>query len=124
MDLFARPLLLANLVGIWAYVALWQGGQRFFYESCGTLIISPIIYTRICPAGCREPLIRAFAGSQILTWVVTAVPVAMILVALGFGFVAFRKKSFPTAVVACVLISSVFVVYHSVKHLGMVLELY
>lgn len=118
METLARPLIYANLAGIWAYIVLWQGAQRFFLESFGTWIISPVIYTRICPDFFRAPLTHALAQQPMLGHLLCIVPVAMFVVAVGFGFVAFRRRSFPVAVIACLLMSSIFVVYHSVKHLG------
>jgi hypothetical protein len=103
---------------------LWQGAQRFFLESFGTWIISPIIYTRICPEFVRAPFIHALAREPILGHLLCAIPVAIFLMAAAFGFVAFRRRSFPVAVAACLLMSSIFVVYHSVKHLGIRLEYY
>ena len=122
MEAWARPLMYANMAGIWAYIVLWQGAQRFFIESSATWIISPIIYTRICPDPFRVPLIRALAREPMLSDLLCAIPVAMALISLGLGIVAFRRRSFPVAVLSCFLMSTIFVVYHSLKHLGMRLE--
>jgi hypothetical protein len=122
MEAWARPLIYANMAGIWVYIVLWQGAQRFFIESFATWVISPIIYTRICPDSFRAPLIRALVQEPLLSDLLCAVPVVMFVASLGFGFFAFRRRSFPLAVVACFLMSTIFVVYHSLKHLGMRLE--
>lgn len=122
MDAFARPLILANLAGIFAYIVLWQGVHRFSIESFGTWIISPIIYLRLCPEALREGFLRALVAEPWLGHLLCVIPVAMGLTALGFGWVAFRRRSFPVALAACLIMSSIFVVYHCVKHLGIKLE--
>jgi hypothetical protein len=122
MGVLARPLICANLAGIWFYIVVWQGAERFFFESFGTLIISPVIYTRICPEAFRPSLVRVLAREPYLQDMLCAIPVVMVGVACVLGIVAFRQRSFPVAVMACVLMSSVFVVYHSLKHMGIRLE--
>ncbi len=124
MAAFARPLILANLAAIWIYVVLWQGAQRFYVESFGTWVISPLIYARICPVPWKDGMVRALNSQPVLGYLMCAVPIAMALVACGLGVLAFRRRSFPVALVACLLMSSIFVVYHSVKHMGMTLEWY
>jgi hypothetical protein len=118
METLARPLLFVNLAGIWVYIVLWTGAHRFFLESFATWIISPVIYTRICPDFFRAQLIYALAHQPMWGHLLCAVPVAMFVAAVGFGILAYRRRSFPVALLACVLMSSIFVVYHSVKHLG------
>ena len=119
MEALARPLLFANMAGIWAYIVLWQGTQRFFIESHANWVISPLIYSRICPELFRADLIRALARHRILGDMFCAVPVVIVAVAVACGVLAYRRRSFPLACAACVLMSLVFVVYHSVKHLGL-----
>lgn len=122
MEALARPLIFANLAAIWLYIVLWQGAQRFFFESFATWIISPVIYTRICPEPFRATLLRTLVQEPMVGHLLCAIPVAMFLVSLGMGIVAYRRRSFPVAVLACFLMSAIFVVYHSLKHLGMRVE--
>jgi len=122
MDALARPLIYANLAILWAYIVVWQGAHRFFIESFATWIISPVIYTRICPDAFRPSLLYALVHQPILQHVLCAVPVVMFVAASVLGYVAFRRRSFSHALVACLLMNVIFVVYHSVKHLGMRLE--
>jgi hypothetical protein len=124
MAALARPLLYANLAGIWAYIVLWQGAERFYIESFATWVISPIIYTRLCPMPYKEPLLRALTAEPALQDLLCAVPVGLFVVACAFGVLAYRRHSFPFAATACILMSSIFVTYHCVKHMGMTLVLY
>ena len=122
MEALARPLIYVNLAGIWLYIVVWQGAERFFVESFGTWVISPVIYTRICPDAFRPSLLQALVRQPYLSDVLCAVPVAMAIIASVLGIVAYRRRSFSFAVVACLLMSTIFVVYHSLKHLGMRVE--
>jgi hypothetical protein len=123
MEALARPLIYANLAGIWLYIVVWQGAERFFIESFSTWVISPVIYTRICPDAFRPSLLHALVHQPGLQDILCAVPVAMFLVASVLGVIAFRRRSFSVAVVACLMMSTIFVVYHSLKHMGMRLEI-
>ena len=122
METLARPLIYVNLAAIWLYIVVWQGAERFFIESFGTWVISPVIYTRICPDAFRPSLLYALVHQPYLGDVLCAVPVAMAIVASVLGFIAFRRRSFSFAVVACLLMSTIFVVYHSLKHIGIHLQ--
>lgn len=124
MDILARPLLFANMVGIWIYIFLWQGAQRFYFESFGTWVISPVIYTRLCPMPYKHSLLRALNAEPVLCDLLCAVPVGMFVVACALGVVAYRRRSFPFALSACLVMSAIFMTYHSVKHMGMTLVLY
>lgn len=119
MEALARPLLFANMAGIWAYIVLWQGMHRFLIESHANWVISPLIYTRICPEFFRADLIRALARHRVLSDCLCAVPVVIFAVAITCGILAYRRRSFALAFTACTLMSLIFVVYHSVKHLGL-----
>jgi hypothetical protein len=119
MDTLARPLIFANLAGIFGYIVLWTGAERFLFESFGTWVMSPVIYTRVCPELFRAPLIHALAHQPILGHLLCAIPVVMFFVAVAYGIVAYKRRSLLVALLACVLMSSIFVVYHSVKHMGM-----
>lgn len=116
--MIARPLLLANVLAVTAYIS-WQGAQRFWWEAFGTWMMSPVIYARLCP----EPLKHWFMHTSYFwpsaNFLLCMVPVAMLLLSLGLGILAWHRNSARTAVVSCLLMTTVFAFYHSVKHMGM-----
>jgi len=113
----ARLLLLANALGMGVYI-LWQGVEKFCWEAFGTWIISPVIYVRICPMPFKYWLVSAVNDWAIVGFLLCLVPVAMAVVSLGLGARACWKGSLPVAIAACFLMTTIFIVYHSVKHLG------
>lgn len=121
--MYARLLLLANLVAIGAYV-LWQGLYRFSVESFGTWMLSPLIVLRLSPPPMRYWFLRLNAELPIFSEIVCLVPVLIFTIAAVLGTWSGRRGSLPVAMVACTLMTSIFVVYHSVKHLGMRLVIY
>lgn len=112
-----RLLLLANTLGIAVYI-FWQGMERFWWESYGTWIISPVIYVRLTPQPYKYWLLDALNSGPLLSYFLCFVPVFMGVVALAFGAVGYRRRSLSFAIAACALATTVFVVYHSVKHMG------
>lgn len=121
MDILARPLLFANMACIWIYIVLWQGANRFYVESFSTWVISPLIYTRLCPEAYKYSLLKALNTQPAVGYLMCAIPVGMFAVACALGVVAYRRRSFPFALSACLVMSTIFVTYHSVKHMGMTL---
>jgi len=113
-----RLLLLANGLGLGIYV-LCQGIERFYWESFGTWVISPIIYIRLSPQPLKNWMIRAVNAEPMLGDFLCGVPVVMAILSLALGVLAYRRRSLPIALVSCGLMTTIFVVYHSVKHLGM-----
>ena len=117
----AQLLLVANAFGIVTYI-FWQGLEKFYWESFGTWVISPIIYVRICPEPFKYWLLTGI-NSGPLSQILCMIPVAMGFISLGLAALAIRKSSVPLALAACGLMSTIFIVYHSVKHMGMQLVL-
>lgn len=113
----ARFLLLANTLGVAVYI-FWQGLEKFWWESFGTWIISPVIFVRICPEPFKYHLLALINSWSAIDFLICGVPVVMFVAAILIGAIAYRKNSLPMAMAACVLMSTIFVVYHSVKHLG------
>jgi len=112
-----------NPVVVFAYV-IWQGLDRFFVESYGTLLLSPLIYIRLLPAPFSEQLLRAANASEWLNWLILAIPLGMLLAALLLSVRAFFVRSLLSALVATLLVTLVFGVYHSVKHMGLTVVYY
>jgi len=113
----ARLLLLASALGMGVYV-LWQGVEKFCWEAFGTLIISPVIYVRICPQPFKYWLVSAVNDWPVVGFLLCLAPVAMTVLALGLAARACWKGSLPFAVTSCLLMLTIFAVYHSVKHMG------
>ncbi len=116
--MISRLLLLANGLGLGIYV-LCQGIERFWWESFGTWVISPIIYIRLCPPPFQYWMVDAVNAQPLLGNLLCGVPVVMASTSLVLGVLAYRRRSLPFAVASCVLMTTIFVVYHSVKHMGM-----
>ncbi len=103
---------------------LWRGPERFYYESFGTLIVSPAIYTRILPAPLNQWLLRLLIDHSSLAYVLYAIPVGMLLLAFAAGIHAVRRNSVPLALAAFVFVAVVFGTYHWLQPLGISLVLY
>ncbi len=118
----ARVALSAALLPI-VYV-LTIGPERFYYESWGTWILSPIIYTRLAPSPLDEWLLRGFCNGPLLTWISCGIPVAMLFVSFPLALVAIAKNSLLLAFVALSLVALVFGVYHFIQPMGITYVLF
>lgn len=118
----ARLLLIANALMIGIYIC-WQGIGKFFDESFFTWVISPVIYGRLCPLPLKPWYFGMATGYPLVADIILCgIPVLMFVLALAFGFIAARKGSLRLAVVACLLMTTIFATYHSVKHMGIKVE--
>lgn len=111
----AKLVLIATLAGVVLYVFI-QGAEKFYVESMGTLVLSPLIYIRLAPAPIHDWLLRASNPAVCLA--LCLVPVGMLLGAVGCGISAYRRNSLPLALAAFSTTAVIFGVYHAVKHLG------
>jgi hypothetical protein len=98
------------------------GPERFYYESWGTWIISPVIYTRISPAPFKDWLRLEFVQGPFATIFVYAVPVALLFLAAVLALVSIGRNSLSIAFVSLGLVLTVFVVYHFLQPLGISYE--
>lgn len=103
---------------------LWRGPERFYYESFGTLIVSPAIYTRILPAPLNQWLLRLLIDHSYLSYVLYAIPVGMLLLSVAAAIHAIRRNSVPLALAAFAFVAMVFGTYHWLQPLGISLVLY
>lgn len=117
----AVRIVALTLLGVFLYL-IWRGPERFCYESFGTLVISPEIYTRILPLPFKRWLLSALLKTPLLCYLLYAVPVFMLLGAIGAGIVSIRRNSALYAWASLVLVGIVFVVYHFLQPLGMTLN--
>ena len=112
-----RLLVLAIPVLITAYV-LAVGPTDFYYESFGTLLLSPVIYLRFLPASISHAAGRFLLDHSWAALVLCGIPVAMLLATASLGFLAYRKNSLLLSSVALLLALVVFTTYHFLQPLG------
>jgi hypothetical protein len=112
----AKLLLVFNLLGLGWYI-LAQGVERFSYEAMAAWVFSPLIWWRVLP----EPINQYILRSSNARWFCDALcmlPLLLCLLAILFGIRGFRTGSLSSATAACLLMTSIFVVFHSVKQFG------
>lgn len=114
----AMRIVTLTLLGVLVYL-IWRGPERFYYESFGTFVISPVIYTRILPLPFNHWLLAALVKAPMLSYVLYAVPVLMLLGAIVAGIISVRRDSVLYACASLVLVATVFGVYHFLQPLGM-----
>lgn len=113
----ARILVAFTAVFIIAYI-LWIGPERFYYESFGTWLLSPVIYFRLLPSPFNAWLLHGLLHFPLLSHILCTIPVAMLLAAFCSAIYSLIRNSLPFALVTWLLVSSVFVVYHHLQPLG------
>lgn len=119
----ARRIVALTGILVVCYV-VWIGPQRFYFESFGTWIISPVIYPRLLPAPWKGWLLRILVGTPWTGLVLQAIPVLMLLGAFAAALVAIAKDSAILACAALGLTGTVFGVYHFLQPLGITLCLF
>jgi len=107
-----------TIAAIFVYL-IWRGPERFCYESFGTLIVSPELYTRVLPSPVNHWLLSALIKAPVLSYVLYAFPVFMLLGALAAGVQSIRRDSIHYACACLLLAGTVFGVYHFLQPLGM-----
>lgn len=100
------------------------GVERFCIESWGTLILSPLIYTRLLPAPLDTVLRKLLITEPTASFLLQVAPVALLVLALAAAAVALRRNSLSLALVSSALVASVFGVYHFLQPMGMSLILF
>lgn len=105
-------------LAVTAYV-MWRGPERFYYESYGTWILSPVIYVRLLPPPLNTWLLTAMHQFPVLVHLVCAAPVALLGLSLGCSVRAIRRDSVGFAVLAFALTLTVFAVYHWLQPFGL-----
>lgn len=123
----SRPIWTAKrivaLTGILVAIYLaWVGPERFWIESSGTWILSPSIYTTLLPPPWKGWLIWVLVYAPWFGLLLLAVPIVLLLGAMGMAVVAVGKNSLILACVAMGLTGLVFVVYHFLQPLGLSLQ--
>lgn len=114
------PVLIVALTALSvAIYVLLVGPEAFYYESLGTLMLSPIIYVRILPAPLNEYLLYALAANPTGSLLLCLVPVLLLLLSVIAAINALRKRSVRAAVLCFTLCAVVFCTYHWVRPMGM-----
>lgn len=112
-----RCLAVAIPVLVAGYVS-WVGPEKFYYESVGTLILSPLIYLRFCPTGLALSAGRFLLDHSWAVFVLCGIPVALLVVAGTLGVIGYRRNSLLLSAVALALTLVVFTTYHWLQPLG------
>ncbi|MBE2179269.1 MAG: hypothetical protein IAE97_02245 [Chthoniobacterales bacterium] len=113
-----KLLVLAIPVSAASYI-LAIGPVRFYYESFGTLILSPIIYLRLLPTSLAHPVGRFLLDHPAALHILCGIPVAILLASASLGIFAFRKNSLLLSSIALLLALMVFTTYHFLQPLGL-----
>jgi len=113
-------IVASMVIGIFVYL-LWIGPEKFYYESFGTWIMSPLIYVRILPVPLNHVLLHALHDSPWLTYLLYAAPVLLMLIAFGVALTSIRKQSVASAFGALALMTLVLGVYHFLQPMGITL---
>jgi hypothetical protein len=118
------PRVAALAAGLPILYVLIIGPERFYYESWGTWIVSPVIYTRISPSPLSEWLLRGFVHGPYLTFASYAAPVVLLFSAAVLALLSIGRDSLLLAFGSLALVTSVFTIYHFLQPLGMTYVVY
>ncbi|CAN5795175.1 hypothetical protein BH09VER1_BH09VER1_19420 [soil metagenome] len=116
--IFTSVRIVAFTIAAILLYLIWRGPERFCYESFGTLIVSPEIYTRVLPSPVNHWLLGALIKVPVLSYVLYAFPVLMLLGSLAAGIFSIRRNSIVCAYACLFLAGTVFGVYHLLQPLG------
>ncbi len=116
--------VVAFTVAAMAVYVLWRGPERFYYESLGTLIVSPGIYVRVLPFPFNEWLLAGMRSFRHLPTILCIAPLVILLLSFAFALYSIWKESLLHAFVSLALAATVFSVYHWVQPLGITLIRY
>jgi hypothetical protein len=114
-----KPLwvVTGTVLSVFLYV-LFTGPEHFYYESTGTLILSPLIYLRLMPLSWKKYVLPWMVNTPYSSELICLVP-ALILVLSGWlAYRSIRDHSLPKAFLSSALCATVFVTYHFLQPLG------
>jgi hypothetical protein len=100
---------------------LWQGPERFYYESFGTWIVSPGIYVRLLPSPLNEWLLRALRHIPLLASALHLAPVALLALSFALSLYSIWNKTILHAFISLALATAVFSAYHFLQPFGITL---
>lgn len=105
----------ATFVG--TYIML-RGPIPFYYESMGTLIMSPAIYARLLPEPFDYHFLIALRANPTGCQLLCLVPVLILTSAVSCAVHSLRRHSLPAAFTSMGLCLLVFGIYHWIQPLG------
>jgi len=112
-----RRVVTFTMTAIVIYV-FWKGPERFYYESFGTWMISPVIYVRVLPFPLNEWLLAGIRHFPLLPTVLCMAPLAMLSLSFAFAIYSIWNKSLLHAFISLGLAAAVFSVYHFIQPFG------
>ncbi len=103
---------------------LWQGPERFYIESFGTWIMSPVIYVRVLPFPLNEWLLAGIHHVPLLASALHMAPLIMLALSFALAMYSIWNKTVVHALISLALAATVFCVYHFIQPLGITLIRY
>jgi len=113
----AKRVVTLTVALVFVYI-VWKGPERFYYESFGTLLLSPVICTHFLPLPYNYWLTSGLVRFPVLGYALCLVPVFILILAAAAAIYSFRKNSLPFALLSLGLTTAIFSVYHYVQPMG------
>ncbi len=123
-DIWTARRVLALTGMLLAFYLFWVGPERFYIESFGTWIISPVIYSRILPAPWKAMLIKMLVFAPWTSLILQSIPVLLLLGATAAAVFSIVKDSLALACLCMGTTGLVFGVYHYLQPLGISLVIF
>lgn len=113
----AKRIVLLNFFAISGYI-IWVGPERFSIESFGTLMLSPVVYSRLLPPPLNSWLLYCLFYFPVLTYIICIVPIILLAASIVIAAFSILKKSVFAALLSVLITTVVFGVYHCVQPFG------
>ncbi|MFZ4775659.1 MAG: hypothetical protein ACOYM3_09865 [Terrimicrobiaceae bacterium] len=123
-DIWTARSVTALTLSLLIFYLFRVGPERFYIESFGTWIISPVIYPRLLPSPWNAMLIKVLVYAPWTSFILQSIPVLLLLGATTAAVVSIVKDSLVLACLAMGLTGLVFGVYHCLQPLGITLVLF
>ena len=123
MSRFARHLtplwvVAGTVLSVFLYVLI-IGPEHFYYESTGTLIMSPLIYVRLMPFSWKRQALHWMNDIPYSSNLICLIPGLLLLLSGWLAYRSIRDHSLPKAFASFAVCATVFVTYHFLQPLGM-----
>ena len=112
-----RRVVIFTALFVLAYI-VWRGPFRFFFESTGTCILSPVIYTRILPPTLSHWLVSELVRHPFFGNLLCLAPIALLGLSMALAVYSLCRNSLPAAFASWLIVGGVFSVYHHLQPLG------
>jgi len=110
--------LLGSILLIFLY-PLWVGWERFYYESWGTWVLSPVIYSRILPDPAGAWLAGVLLKYPHWGYLLCGAPLLLLGVAFAAAVVGFQKKSLLASSGCFCILLGILTIYHHLQPMGL-----